>query len=153
MSEELLRAVRANDAARVRAVLDGNPLVFREGDAEGTPILIARRHGAEDALRVLLERTPEDYLSVHEAAAVGVERRLKTILGQSRWRVNAPDAGGDTALGLAAAAGHLEAVKVLLANGADPNGANAQGESPLALASKGGHAAVAETLRSAGARA
>lgn len=149
--DAIIAAVRANDAAQVRAVLARNPLVFRLRTPEGTLLLTARRHGAEDALRAVLERTPEDQLNLYEAAAVGNERRLKTILGQSRTRVNAPSPGGDTALGLAAAAGHLEAVKVLLDHGADPNPAGA-GAGPVELALRSNHAGIAAVLRAAGSR-
>lgn len=151
--EDLLAASRSNDAARVRSILGRNPLVVRARSAEGTPLLVARRHGAEDALRVILAATQEDQLSLYEAAAVGNERRLKTILGQSRWRLNEPNVNGDTALGLAAAAGHVEAVKVLLEHGADPNGRTAEGKTPLSVSMEKGHAAVADILRSAGTHA
>jgi len=72
-------------------------------------------------LQVLLDRTAEDALGLHEAAAIGNARRLKTILGQSRARVNAPNPEGFTPLGLSAFFGHLDALKVLLENGADVN--------------------------------
>ena len=150
--DALIAAVRANDAEGVHAILARNPLVFRVRTPEGTLILTARRHGAEEALRAVLERTPEDQLNLYEAAAVGRERRLKTILGQSRSRVNVPAPGGDTALGLAAAAGHLEAVKVLLDHGADPNAASAGGAEPAELALRADHAGIAALLRAAASR-
>jgi ankyrin repeat protein len=119
--EELLAAVQKDDADHVRAVLDRNPLIGRMRTPNGTLVLTAVYHGASNALQVLLERTPEDALGLHEAAATGNARRLKTILGQSRTRVNAPNPEGFTPLGLAAFFGHLDALKVLLENGADVN--------------------------------
>lgn len=150
--DAIVAAVQANDATAVRAILARNPLVFRVRTPEGTLLLTARRHGAEAALQAVLERTPEDQLNLYEAAAVGNARRLKTILGQSRTRVNAEGLGGDTALGLAAAAGHLDAVKVLLDHGADPNVRTRGGTSPFASALDGGHVGLAAILRAAGAR-
>jgi ankyrin repeat protein len=119
--EELLAAVQKDDADHVRAVLDRNPLIGRMRTPNGTLVLTAVYNGASNALQVLLERTPEDALGLHEAAATGIARRLKTILGQSRTRVNAPNPEGFTPLGLAAFFGHLDALKVLLENGADVN--------------------------------
>jgi ankyrin repeat protein len=119
--DELLAAVQKDDADHVRALLDRNPLVGRMRTPSGTLVLTAVYHGATNALRVLLDRTPEDALGLHEAAAIGNARRLKTILGQSRARVNAPNPEGFTPLGLAAFFGHLDALKVLLENGADVN--------------------------------
>jgi ankyrin repeat protein len=119
--DELLAAVQKDDADRVRALLDRNPLVGRMRTPNGTLVLTAVYHGATNALQVLLDRTPEDALGLHEAAAIGNARRLKTLLGQSRTRVNAPNPEGFTPLGLAAFFGHLDALKVLLENGADVN--------------------------------
>lgn len=87
----------------------------------GTILLTAIYHGAGDAINVLLGRTAEDALNVYEAAATGNPRRLKTILGQSRVRINTANEEGFTPLSLAAFFGHVEAVKVLLENGADVN--------------------------------
>src|SRR6266508_4113732 len=119
--DDLLSAVQKNDAARVRAILDRNPLILRARTPNGTLVLTAAYYGAGDALKLLLERTPEDALNVYEAATTGNARRLKTILGQSRTRVNDANEEGFSPLGLAAFFGHPEAVKVLLESGADVN--------------------------------
>src|SRR5213592_190487 len=106
-------------ADKVRTILDRNPLLLRMRTPNGTLVLTAIYNGAAASLRLLLERTPEDALGIHEAAATGNARRLKTILGQSRTRVNAANPEGFTPLGLAGFFGHLDAAKVLLENGAD----------------------------------
>jgi len=119
--DDLLAAVQKDDANRVRSILDADPLLLRMRTPNGTLVLTAVYHGATESVRILLERTPEDALTLPEAAATGHARRLKTILGQSRARVNTPNSEGFTPLGLAAFFGHLEAVKVLLESGADVN--------------------------------
>ncbi len=119
--DELVAAVQKDDVASVRSILDRNPLILRMRTPNGTLVLTAIYNGAAASLRLLLERTPEDALGIHEAAATGNARRLKTILGQSRTRVNAANPEGFTPLGLAGFFGHLDAAKVLLENGADVN--------------------------------
>lgn len=120
-AEELVAAAQKNDATRARAILDRNPLLVRTRTPNGTLVLTAAYYGAHEVLKLLLERTQEDALNTYEAATTGNARRLKTILGQSRARVNEPNEEGFTPLSLAAHFGHVEAVKVLLENGADVN--------------------------------
>ncbi|TLZ56557.1 MAG: hypothetical protein E6K12_08890 [Methanobacteriota archaeon] len=119
--DELLAAVQKDDVATARTILDRNPLILRMRTPNGTLVLTAVYHGATNALGLLLAQTPEDALGLHEAAAIGNARRLKTILGQSRSRVDAANPEGFTPLGLAAFFGHLDAAKVLLEQGADVN--------------------------------
>lgn len=57
-----------------------------------------------------------------------------------------------TPLGMAARWGHIEMVKYLLSQGADPNKAGASWATPLAWAKKKGHAGVSEMLTAAGAK-
>lgn len=121
-SDELLTAVQKNDAMRVGTILDHDPSLLRMRTPNGTLILTAAYHDAGDALKLLLARTPEDALNLYETATTGNARRLKTILGQSRVRINqASEEEGFTPLALAAFFGHPEAVKVLLEHGADVN--------------------------------
>ncbi len=119
--DDLVAAVKRKDANAVRAILDRDPSLTRAKTENGTIVLTALYYGAADALKILLERIPEDALNPYEAAATGNARRLKTILGQSRARVNDANAEGFTPLGLAAFFGHVEAVKVLLEHGAEVN--------------------------------
>jgi len=149
--ENLLEAVQKDDAVRVRAVLDRSPLILRMRTPNGTLVLTAVYSGAANALRLLLERTPEDALTLHEAAATGNARRLKTILGQSPVRMNAPNSEGFTPLALAAFFGHLDAVKVLLESGADVNlrGPSRFANTALDAAVVGGSAQVVRTLLAA----
>ncbi len=122
--EELLAAVKSNDAEKIRAVLARNPFIARMKTPNGTVVLTAKYYGAEDALAALLEQVQEDSLNLYEAAALGRAARLKTILGQSRFKVNEPNAEGFTPLGLAAFFGHADAVKVILDHGAALNAAD-----------------------------
>ncbi len=153
--DELLEAVKANDAARVRAVLARNPFLVRMKTPNGTVVLTAKYFGAEAALAALLERTEEDRLNLYEASALGRAGRLKTILGQSRVRVNEPNPEGFTPLGLAAFFGQVDAVKVLLDHGAAVDAADRSrfGNTALDAAVAANHADIVRVLLAAGANA
>ena len=151
--EELLAAVKANDAAAVRTILGRNPFIARAKTPNGTMVLTAVYHGADAALATLLERVQEDELNLYEASAVGRPARLKTILGQSRFKVNQANAEGFTPLGLAAFFGHVDAVKVLLDHGATVNEEDRSrfGNTALDAAVAANHADVVRVLLAAGA--
>ncbi len=151
--EELVAAVKANDAARVRAILGRNPFIARAKTENGTAVLTAKYGGAEAALAALLEHVQEDSLNLYEASALGRAARLKTILGQSRFKVNEPNAEGFTPLGLAAFFGQADAVQVLLANGAtvDARDKSRFRNTALDAAVAAGHAPVVRAILAAGA--
>ncbi len=153
--EELVAAVKANDAAKVRTVLARNPFIARAKTPNGTVVLTATYYGATDALAALLEHVQEDSLNLYEAAALGRAARLKTILGQSKLRVNEPNPEGFTPLGLAAFFGHPDAVQVILANGAavDQPDRSRFGNTALDAAVAANHADVVKVLLAAGAHA
>jgi ankyrin repeat protein len=121
--------------------------------ANGTLLLTAKFYGAEDALAALLERVQEDQLNLYEAATLGHAGRLKTILGQSRQRVNEAGPEGFTPLGLAAFFGQADAVKVLLENGAAVNDKDRSrfGNTALDAAVAANSAEVVRILLAAGA--
>src|SRR2546426_10498870 len=152
--DDLLTAAQKNDLAKAQAILDRNPALLRMHTPNGTLVLTATFYGAGDVVKLLLARTPEDALNLYEAATVGNARRLKTILGQSRVRVNeATKEEGFDPLGLAAFFGHAEAVKVLLDHGADVNQKPPSRFANTAVdaAVSGDHADVVRILLAAGA--
>lgn len=153
--DELVAAVKKNDAARVRAILARNPFIARAKTDNGTAVLTAKYYGAADALAALLETVQEDSLNLYEASALGRPARLKTILGQSRFKVNEPNAEGFTPLGLAAFFGNADAVKVILDHGAtvDLKDKSRFGNTALDAAVASNHADVVRLLLAAGANA
>ena len=70
----------------------------------------------------------------HDAAQKGDVAELKKILADDPDSVKELDEKGWTPLHLASTFGKLDAVKLLIENKADPNGANPKGWTPLLLA-------------------
>lgn len=86
---------------------------------------------------------------LHHAARAGDAAVLKAAL-QAGARVDASDAGGQTALMLAAREGHPELVQLLLKAGAQPDGRDGP-MTPLGAASIRGHTPVIQLLLRSGA--
>jgi uncharacterized protein len=85
-----------------------------------TELLEALHRGDNERVRQLLERQLE--LNVFEAAALGEAGRLREILADDPENANAFGDDGFQPLPLACYYGHVEAARVLLEHGADPNG-------------------------------
>ncbi|HKD34130.1 MAG TPA: ankyrin repeat domain-containing protein [Gaiellaceae bacterium] len=84
-----------------------------------TQLLEALYRGDEERVDALLAGEPE--LNVFEAAALGRTDRLPELLEAEPGLANAYGDDGFQPLGLACFFGHVEAARVLLERGADPN--------------------------------
>ena len=84
-----------------------------------TELLEALHRGDDESVAELLAQQPE--LTVFEAAALGKAERLREILAESPESANAYGDDGFQPLPLACFYGHVEAARVLLEHGADPN--------------------------------
>jgi ankyrin repeat protein len=116
------------------------------------------RASLADAISLILERGTALLLSSHEfiaAARDGDADRVRSCL-QAGVDVNGRDSrplvgGGNTALHEAANAGHVDVVRLLIANGADVNAGCDLGWTPLMRACHAGQLPVAAVLLQAGA--
>jgi ankyrin repeat protein len=84
-----------------------------------TELLEALHRGDEERVAELLAQEPE--LNVFEAAALGNAERLRQILTTEQEDANAYGDDGFQPLPLACFYGHVDAARVLLEHGADPN--------------------------------
>lgn len=89
---------------------------------------------------------------VANAAERGDKTAVRTLLDR-KADVNAPQAGGTTALHWAVYRGDLEIADLLIRAGANVNAANREGDTPLAMASTYGNAPIIDRLLKAGANA
>jgi ankyrin repeat protein len=84
-----------------------------------TELLEALYRGQDDRVTELLAETTE--LNAFEAAAFGRTDRLRELLDEDQGVANAFGDDGFHALGLACFFGHVDAARLLLDRGADPN--------------------------------
>jgi ankyrin repeat protein len=84
-----------------------------------TDLLDALHSGRDERVAELLANDPE--LNVFEAAALGRDDRLRELLDDDPGQANAYGDDGFQPLPLACFYGHVEAARVLLDHGADPN--------------------------------
>ena len=146
VATRMIEAVKAGDADGLRAILSADPAAAGARDEGGdSPLLMALYHGRRDLAEVMLGHgwRPDAY----EAAAVGDVDRLRAALDAEPGLVGRLSHDGWTPLHLAGFFGHVEAVRLLLERGADPNAlsTNAMRNTPL-------HAGLAGPLPVEGVR-
>ncbi|MGV3617841.1 MAG: ankyrin repeat domain-containing protein [Fimbriimonas sp.] len=149
---DLASLITEGDVGGVRALLDRNPEVLESAvPGAPSPLLLAVYYGKSDVAETIRRYRPQ--LTLHEAAATGDVDQLGTHLAAHPEMRDAFNADGFSPLGYAAFFNHPEAVRRLLAAGADPSlpSTNPMGVSPLHSALAGGHKELARQLIEAGA--
>lgn len=143
MDAQLRRSIEDGDLAAVERLLAERPEVAGETEGGVSAVLFALYRGREEIARRLLAARGRA-ADVFEAAALGDVEALAAALGQDRDVRDRHAADGFSPLALAAFFGRLEAVALLLEQGADPDLAagNPSGVRPL-------HSAVANRDRDA----
>lgn len=118
MEQAFLEAVKAGNLDDVRRLLAATPALAAARDASGvSAILLATYRGHRDIASALVDSGAP--LDIFEASAVGRADRIVSLLNEDAARVSAFAPDGFYPLGLAAFFGHLDAVRVLIAAGAD----------------------------------
>ena len=137
MEQQLFEAIKAGRVDEVTRLVRETPALAAARDANGaSAVLVATYNMKPDVVATLIDLgAPVD---VFEASALGRVERLREILRESPARASeyAPD--GFTPVALASFFGQPEAVRVLIAAGAD---VNAAAKNPLKVQAL--HAAVA----------
>jgi ankyrin repeat protein len=149
---DLIDAVTAGEAERVRELLAEDPSLVAARDGDGvSAVLLARYRFDRATTDALLAADPE--LDVFEASALGYVDRLRERLLDDAGAVAAFSPDGFTALHLAAFFGKPEAARILLEHGAgvDVYTRNPFANQPLHAAAAGRHIEVCRVLLAAGA--
>ena len=137
MEQALFDAIKAGKGDDVNRLVRDNPTLLKARDANGaSPLLVAIYHQKHDIAKALADASGS--IDIFEAAALGRVDRIKQLLRDDPSLASAFAPDGFPAVGLAAFFGHLDAVKALIAAGADIHAAAKNGLKVQAI-----HAAVA----------
>ena len=153
-------AAKSDDATLLHRLLDGNPSLVNQRDADGaTPLAYAADAGSTNALRLLLARgayvdatNNAGSTPLITSAAKGHVSTVAMLL-EAGATVNHAANGGETALGVASLRGVAEVGRLLLNKGARTEATGMPGKATaLKMAATFGHAAFTEVLLAHGAR-
>ncbi|GAB0148858.1 MULTISPECIES: ankyrin repeat domain-containing protein [Marichromatium] len=140
---------RTNRVSIGRALLEHGADPERRNGADQTPLEVALANGKILFAQMLIEAgaafDPQRLL-LEQAATGNADRDVHTFLLEQGAVIDQPDAQGRTALHLAIAGGHLDAVSRLIDNGADVNRVDGKGHLPLELARQPGIGPDAGTI-------
>lgn len=117
-SDELFLAIGVGDLDRVRRILRERPSLSGARDEHGVSALMRARYGLERSVTEAV-RAHVTELDVFEAGSFGDLDRLTALLDADPALVGAHSGDGFTALHFAAFFGQGEAVRLLLARGAE----------------------------------
>jgi len=156
--EELGNAIVADDAERVRFLLDRKVDVnSRFGDGY-TPLVNATRFGFADVVSLLMQHNPDvnivdiSHWTPLMYAAWTDSAELVRLFASKGARLDAGDADGLTSIGIAAQNGKMHALAALVEAGADVNSPIGRGGyTPLMLAANSGSEETADLLIKHGA--
>jgi ankyrin repeat protein len=115
----------------------------------GSAVMFAAAGGHVESAKQLMELGAD--IKAIARAKEGYAEKLAKMIAEGQVTEDDPHVDGVTGLHVAAQAGHLEMVKVLLAAAADVKHLDDNGRSALVLAVKGDHSEIANALVSAGA--
>lgn len=150
--DSLYQAIMQGDLSRVIEILNQSPHLCNARTPSGVPlVLFALYYNQPGISQAFLERAAE--VDVFTAAAAGLTHRLRELIKEQPGQVNAVANDGFSPLGLASFFGQVEAVEVLLENGAEVNSPskNSQTVTPLHSAAAGQHLTIARRLIERGA--
>jgi len=118
MQQAFFDAVKAGNLDEVRRLVRDTPALAGARDGHGVSgILLAAYHGKREVAAALVEMgAPVD---IFEASAMGLVDRIAVLLREDPARASAFAMDGFYPLGLAAFFGQLDAVRALIAAGAD----------------------------------
>lgn len=158
--DALVAAATGGSAAVSRLLIAKGLDVNVMAGSGGAPLMIAAKAGATECVSVLLEAgaqvdaraaPSEAFVAEIEALQAQADSTLtETELDAKRQRLEAYFESGSTALMHAAAHGHHEVVKLLVAAGADARLVDRDGQSPLVHAANSGSTRSVATLLEAG---
>jgi uncharacterized protein len=153
---DVFEAAAANDATRLRVLLDRDPSLANAFSGDGfQPLGLAAFFGGKDAVEILIERGANvntasrnemKVTPLHSAVADEGQRETAELLIRAGADVNARQRHDWTPLHGAAHAGSLALVRLMLDRGADPNIKNRDRKTALDIARERGHEQVAELL-------
>ena len=137
MGQALFEAIKSGNAAEAERLARENPSLLATRDANGaSPLLVAIYYQKHDIAKALADAKGQ--IDLFEAAALGRVDRLKQLLREDPSRASSHSPDGFPTVGLAAFFGHLEAVRTLIAAGANIHAAATNAFKVQAI-----HAAVA----------
>jgi ankyrin repeat protein len=137
MEQQLFDAIKAGNVDEVRQLVNQNPSLREARDGSGaSAILVATYNMKPDVVSALVELGAP--IDIFEASVLGKVDRIQEILKSHPGRVSEHAPDGFTSVALAAFFGQPQAVKTLIAAGADVRAAAKNGLKVQAL-----HAAVA----------
>ena len=164
---DIVQAVQYGQANRVKSMLDSNPLLADAYNTQGVPVLyMAVDQRDLDMVRLLLQyhanpnvfEKPSREYPLSRAVILG-EEEITQLLIEYGAGVNARDTFLGTALHYACAVqnddgsiGHINIIKLLLANCAHVNAQDRAGETPLFVAVRYENTKIINELLAAGAR-
>lgn len=137
MEQALIEAIKRGDAEGAARLARAHPqLLTTRDDSGASPLLIAIYHRKPDIAQLIADAIGT--LDIFEASALGRVDRIRQLLRDSPALASSHSPDGFPAVGLAAFFGHLEAVRTLIAAGADIHAAATNSFKVQAI-----HAAVA----------
>jgi ankyrin repeat protein len=149
--DDLFALIAATDVRAVRGLLEDQPWLATDRDEDGVSALMRARYQMDRGL-VVAVRAHVAELDVFESAAFGDLDRLSELLATHPDLVNATSGDGFTPLHLAGFFGQTDAVRLLLARGAEPDvrGQGWMTGTALSAAAAGGHTAIVLLLLEVG---
>ena len=118
MEQAFFDAIKAGKVAEVRSLAAHHPALATARDAHGVSAILVAIYNRQPLVAAALVEIGAP-IDIFEASALGLVDRITALLAEDRTSASAYAQDGFYPLGLAAFFGHLDAVRTLIAAGAD----------------------------------